>query len=328
MLCIELRALLSFDGHGKQPLADSQEQAQLEKSLGDLFERLRVHVSATMQQIILVYYFEGTLKEARTLLERFPTTAEPDILCTLHGTEIYQRGYLAPDPYWEQQMATVGLGLDPKPIAWIMQESFGRWLRPQFDEKALSRRKSMVDMASREIAYLEYSWRSDTEQEIDRAQLIDSIQRKIHETGFASTRCVISPVTGNLLLIPSEASISRCLQFILNMVRLSANNVVLVGSESSALLRDAVELFEIADPKQLLGGLAPELLEENSTAAVHPDQGPRDTSPAGVGALVLLPSSGSDMTLNIGASNRFQLVKASVTGATGITEALLTLGRL
>lgn len=328
MLCVELRALLSIADNEAQSDTEGEEQNTLEKSLSDLFERLRVHVAATKQQILLVYFFEGTYSEARALLERFPTAAEPDILCTLYGAEIYQRGYLAPDPYWEQRMAAVGLGLDPKPIAWIMRESFGQWLEPQFEEKALTRRKSVVDMTFREVAYLEYAWKEETETKIDRIRIIESIQSKLLEMGLSSMRCATSPVSGNLLLIPAKASVSRSVQFIMNMVKLTREDVVLIGSESSALVQDALQIFESTHPMELLEDLAPELLQSRSPEAKRAATGPDEGKQSGSGTVILLPSSSSVPVLDMGTSKRFQLVKASRAGADGVTEALLSLGKL
>lgn len=46
---------------------------------------------------------------------------EPDALATLDGTEIYQRYYTTPDPYWEQ---TVLQNWQPKPVMWVLEQFF------------------------------------------------------------------------------------------------------------------------------------------------------------------------------------------------------------
>lgn len=328
LLCIELGAMVPFGDTPGGANNPDEERPSPDPSLADFFERLRVHVSVTKQQIVLVYFFEGTLKEARELLERFPIMAEPDVLCTLCGTEIYQRGYVAPDPYWEQRMAAVGLGFDPKPIAWMMRESFEKWLTPEFDEKLLSKRKLLTDPSAREVAYLEYSWRSDPDEAIDRAHLIESVQGKMKEMGFEATRCIVSPLAGNLVLIPDEARMSKCLQFIMLMMRLTTADLVLVGSESSALLQDAVQVFESSDPVASLEALAPDVRKSQWTDLKPGATGSANAERANRGTLVLLPSASGDVAVNFNAPDRCQVVKASQKGAAGIIEALLALGKL
>lgn len=47
---------------------------------------------------------------------------EPDALSALDGSELYQRQYRTPDPYWAK---TVRRDWDPKPIKWTMKQFFG-----------------------------------------------------------------------------------------------------------------------------------------------------------------------------------------------------------
>lgn len=46
---------------------------------------------------------------------------EPDALATLSGTELYQRGYKTPDPYWGEQVQS---GWTPRPVEWVASKFF------------------------------------------------------------------------------------------------------------------------------------------------------------------------------------------------------------
>lgn len=139
LLAVELPALLpdaspTFSDTADAAAADAAQQ--FDAQVHNLFEKLRVHAAAS-QPVTLAYFTADEYEVARAQLARHPSAVEADVTCTLRGARLYQRGYLTPDPYWNDQMVA---GWEIKPALWVMREFFSDALRPRFDAKALAQR--------------------------------------------------------------------------------------------------------------------------------------------------------------------------------------------
>lgn len=83
-------------------------------------QRVEVDRERSKEQTYVLYSsvsgYEASMKSVRDA-----GLAEPDALTTLNGTELYQRQYRTPDPYWAQ---TVCSGWTSRPVEWVVKKFF------------------------------------------------------------------------------------------------------------------------------------------------------------------------------------------------------------
>lgn len=111
---------------------------------------------------------------------------EPDALSALDGTELYQRRYRSPDPYWAKMVCK---DWDPKPTQWVIGEFFADQVVHAVDDS--------------ESFGLVYECK-DGEQ--DRVELCRRIGGKLNEMGIKARvnergegkRVVVTPAAGSV----------------------------------------------------------------------------------------------------------------------------------
>lgn len=83
-------------------------------------ERVEVERNSSKSPTYLVYSSSSTYPASmQSMAEN--GLIEPDALVTLSGTELYQKGYRTPDPYWAEQVQS---GWTPKPVEWTISKFF------------------------------------------------------------------------------------------------------------------------------------------------------------------------------------------------------------
>ncbi|KAK4536757.1 hypothetical protein CDCA_CDCA09G2782 [Cyanidium caldarium] len=330
LLCVELGAL--FPPTDKKAAADTE-------ALDSLFERLRVHVSATTQVVTLLYFFDGSMTQARQLLSQYPTAVEGDIMCAYAGAQVFQRGYSAPDPYWEDQMVLGEEAWDLKPLIWVMRQSFAEVLKPAFDPEGYLRRaaaRSRQEVG--DAVALEYTIEDES---VPREQLVQQVRDKLAEMGVGRPRCFISSMTGHLLVLPTRASVGACIQFVMGMLRMPPQDTILVGRASSALFHDAAEALTQRGSGGLLRGMVREMRQDpmrSASVAPAPTEEAEgapaaeaiDARSRANGTAILLPDGDAATAAEVTRvlERHVTVVRADKAGAAGLTEALLAAGVL
>ncbi len=134
----------------------------------------------------------------------------PDALVAVNGSEIFQRHYRVPDPYWEQ---TIRAGWDPKPIKWIISKFF---------EHELTERGADYDQEFE----IHYECKDSVK---DIAVLANLVTDKLAEMGL---KCrVRSSVNGQYLtVVPAAGSTLESIEFCQKMLRIDHDSTYVYGS--------------------------------------------------------------------------------------------------
>lgn len=140
---------------------------------------------------------------------------EPDALAALDGSELYQRRYRTPDPYWAKK---VSKDWDPKPAAWVVQTFFPKELA----------RIEEDDSGEYELGY--------EVKEGQPNEVCERVKIKLVEMGvkgrssLRGERLVISPAVGN---------VADVVGFCQMMLRIPQESTFVFGGEN--LVRSCVE---------------------------------------------------------------------------------------
>lgn len=106
LLVVELGAV--FDGSG-------------EEEIREFSERVEVDRRNSKEGTYVVYCSDESYGSMMKRVEE-SGLVEANALVAYGGSELYQRGYRTPDPYWAK---TVGRDWDPKPVRWVVENFFG-----------------------------------------------------------------------------------------------------------------------------------------------------------------------------------------------------------
>lgn len=134
--------------------------------------------------------------------------AEPDALAALDGSELYQRRYRTPDPYWAK---TVRKDWEPKPIKWIVSTFFG-------------------DHAHVVESNEEYELIFRCKDETQRSELCGDIGRKLEEMGITA-RATVATDGRHIVIAPAAAGAAEVIAFCQKMLGIEETNTFVFGSE-------------------------------------------------------------------------------------------------
>lgn len=187
LLVIDLQALLHAAGSDFVPLS----------------ERVMVDRNSSQDTTYLLYMTQANYIQSMEAI-RASGLVEPDALAALDGSELYQRQYRTPDPYWAKM---VRKDWDAKPAAWVVEKFFAEELEP-----------ARNDVGGNEEYELMYVPKDDATAE----NISERVQTKLREMGVKARvrergeRVVVTPAVGSpaevvgfcqmMLRIPEEAT--------------------------------------------------------------------------------------------------------------------------
>lgn len=134
---------------------------------------------------------------------------EPDALATLDGTELYQRQYSAPDPYWAQQVCT---GWTSKPVQWVVNTFFADEVADvNIDEEFVVKIRSKGATPS--------------------ADFCNRLRKKLDEMGM-SARVVMGEENALVLVVPASGSAGDVVAFCQSMLGIGEDSTFVFGSDN------------------------------------------------------------------------------------------------
>lgn len=173
-------------------------------------ERVEVDRTAAKETAYIVYASELGHEAAMSAIKGAELVL-PDALVAVDGSELYQRQYRTPDPYWEK---IVGRGWDPKPMRWIVTEYFGDCVAEtgiEFDEK------------------FEISVKCKDAEE-DLSALAARIVAKMAENGFDVR--VKSRGNDGLVIVPASGCVKEAVAFCQMMMNIPQQSTFVYGKPS------------------------------------------------------------------------------------------------
>lgn len=135
---------------------------------------------------------------------------EPDALSALEGTELYQRQYKTPDPYWAKMVCK---DWDPKPTKWVIGEYFREEVKHSVDD---SEEYGLVFECKKKRQ--------------NRAELCQKIREKLGEMGIKA-RVAQRGESTSVVVTPAAGSVQEVVGFCQMMLRIPENMTYVFGGD-------------------------------------------------------------------------------------------------
>lgn len=185
------------------------------ESLQPFSQRVEVDRTASQNTTYLLYTTRFNYKKSMRSI-RTANLVEPDALAALDGSELYQRRYRTPDPYWAKK---VGSEWDPKPAAWVATTFFPQELVSIDDEDTAG---------GYELAY-----------EVRGGDVTDvscRVGNKLAEMGVKARVCLRGD---RIVVAPAAGNVADVVAFCQMMLRIPEEATFVFGGE--ALVKSCVE---------------------------------------------------------------------------------------
>lgn len=172
-------------------------------------ERVSVDRNSTTDTTYLLYSSEHGYSRS---MEQIKSAGliEPDALSALDGTELYQRQYRTPDPYWAKMVCK---DWDPKPTRWVINQFFGDTVNHAADDS--------------EYYGLVFECR-DRKQ--DRKEICKLIGNKLSEMGIKA-RVKERGESTTVVVTPAAGSVVEVVEFCQMMLRIPENMTFVFGAD-------------------------------------------------------------------------------------------------
>ncbi|CDF40801.1 unnamed protein product [Chondrus crispus] len=143
---------------------------------------------------------------------------QPDALATFHGTELYQRRYKTPDPYWAKMVCK---DWDPKPTRWVIGEYFKTELKHCPEDS--------------DDFGLIFECKKKKQ---DRTELCREVEIKLEQMGITA-RVGKRGESRNMIVTPAAGSVGDLVGFCQMMLRISEKMTFVFGG--SELVNKSVQ---------------------------------------------------------------------------------------
>lgn len=175
--------------------------------MAELSQRIEVDRSnAQDQTFVLFSSVSGYDASMRSIHDA--GLVDPDALTTLSGTELYQRQYRTPDPFWRE---SVRGGWTPRPVEWAMTQFFAE----------------EVDAVDCEDAFVvKVGCKGDGPS----ADFCSRVWTKLKEMGI-SARVIVGEELGQVLIVPAAGSAADVIAFCQMMLGVSEDCSFVFGSD-------------------------------------------------------------------------------------------------
>lgn len=140
---------------------------------------------------------------------------QPDAIATLNGTELYQKNYKTPDPYWTQLICS---GWTSKPVEWVFENFFKDEV-----ERVNSTEEFAVNVWCKEAPSADFCQRAGV---------------KLEDMGI-SARVVLGDESKLVMVLPAAATASRVVEFCQQMLNIEEKNAFVFGSDE--LVKDCIQ---------------------------------------------------------------------------------------
>lgn len=201
LLVVDLQELLRHPGSQSDDLKSFSERVQVDRS--------------TSKDTTYVLYSSASGYDATSQSIQDADLIQPDAITTLNGTELYQKSYRTPDPYWTQLICS---GWTSKPVEWVFANSFKDEV-----ERVASTEEFVVNVWCKEAPSADFCERADT---------------KLKEMGI-SARVVLGDQSKLVMVLPAAATASKVVEFCQQMLNVEENNTFVFGSDE--LVKDCVQ---------------------------------------------------------------------------------------
>ncbi|KAI0565017.1 Sucrose-6F-phosphate phosphohydrolase [Gracilaria domingensis] len=175
--------------------------------LAHFSERVTVERNATENGTYLLYSSRsGYAPSIKSIQDA--NLVEPDALAVLDGSELYQRHYRTPDPYWAR---TVRQHWQPKPIRWIVSTFFAEHIE-------------LVEGSD------EFQLVFGCKDGVVRTDVCAQLATKLTEMGI-TTRVSVLGDDRHIAVAPAAAGASEVIAFCQTMLGVEEKNTFVFGSD-------------------------------------------------------------------------------------------------
>lgn len=161
---------------------------------------------------------------------------EPDATAALGGSELYQRGYGTPDPFWASQVAE---GWDPKPTKWVVNKFFGDRLSLVEQDRTNQGSNSLGNPFQSSLTEAEIIYGLATNAKLTDDSTMASLGRemesKLAEMGLRARVSVRNGADGNetIAVTPAASDVGNVISFCARMLGLKdEGSVCACGSQA------------------------------------------------------------------------------------------------
>lgn len=194
MLVVDLQELLRQAANDASEVRDFSERVQVDRA------------SSKDQTFVLFCSSSGYDATIRSINDA--QLIEPDALTTLSGTELYQRGYRTPDPYWGQRVLS---RWTPKPVQWVASKFFSDEVKDTLAEEDFSIKVILKGSGP-------------------SADFCKRMADKLQDMGI-SARVILSNDSKSVLVVPAAGSLSDVVSFCQGMLEIPENATFVFGSD-------------------------------------------------------------------------------------------------
>lgn len=208
------------------------------RELGLFSERVRVDRERSKVTTYVLYCSVEGYEETMKMVEE-SGIVEGDALVVLEGTQIYQRGYQTPDPYW---MKLIGKDWNAKPVQWAVETFFkeevkGKEGGGEYEVVFEKRMKEGEEEGEREGEGEEEGeeegerrgeGEGEGERERKREELCERIGGKLEEMGI---RARVRERGRDVIVMAAAGSVVEAVEFCQMMLRIGEENTFVFGSD-------------------------------------------------------------------------------------------------
>lgn len=194
MLVVDLQELLRPSASDPACIKDFADRMEVERSTGN---------GSTYVLFSSVSGYDASMASIRDA-----GLVEPDALATLNGSELYQRQYRTPDPFWSK---TVRQAWTPKPVSWVAQHFFSDEVEEVYEGE-------------------EFEVRIKCRDGVRVADVVEGVSKKLSEMGI-SARVMVGEDARWVIVVPSAGSASEVIAFCQMMLKVEEDATFVFGGD-------------------------------------------------------------------------------------------------